>query len=569
MVFHIRDFLKDESNATPAFVEAIDALSDGDTLCLDGGEYNLRPEGAFIKTYYMSNNDGGRKPIVMPIINKKNITVDGGGATLVFNDETLPVVIDNSENVCLKNFSIDYAVPMYAQAEIVEASDTRTVLKFDGEQFFCRVDRDGWWCFYSPKDGWEYHKTDALSLQFDPDGKPSSHSRPYFPYGGKPKDHGFLRGMFLDVRLEQLGENLIAMNGDYKNANINHKVGSSFIMTYAGREFPGIFVNDSKDVNIEEITLYQTISMGIVVQTTENVRLHKVIATPRKDLGRMLSTGADSTHFVNCRGKIEISHCSFTNMMDDAGNVHGNYHRYLEREKENTLLLGFGHYQQKGVLTYRVGDVVDVIDSETNEVAAEAKVVGAELIGIDNIRLVLDRDIPEPTNGHWVTENISTAPEVHIHHTVSGFNRPRGFLLSTRGKVLVERCKFTNMNQGIQLSGELCNWYESGAALDVTIRDNDFENSAYAGGVAIYSCPKLRAVETNKDIIYSGKLLIEGNRFTQAEKRILQVSHAADVVVRNNTFKKDAAMPSHWQVNESGISYEHCGKVEIEDLKEI
>ena len=125
------------------------------------------------------------------------------------------------------------------------------------------------------------------------------------------------------------------------------------------------------------------------------------------------------------------------------------------------------------------------------------------------------------------------------------------------------------MNQGIQLSGELCDWYESGAALDVTIRDNDFENSAYAGGVAIYSCPRLRAVETNKDIIYSGKLLIEGNRFTQAEKRILQVSHAADVVVRNNTFKKDAAMPSHWQVNESGISYEHCGKVDIEELKEV
>ena len=88
MVLHIKDFLKDESNATPAFVEAIGALSDGDTLCLDGGKFNLRPEGAFIKTYYMSNNDGGVKPIVMPIINKKNITVDGGGATLVFKNCT-------------------------------------------------------------------------------------------------------------------------------------------------------------------------------------------------------------------------------------------------------------------------------------------------------------------------------------------------------------------------------------------------------------------------------------------------------------------------------------------------
>ena len=40
--------------------------------------------------------------------------------------------------------------------------------------------------------------------------------------------------------------------------------------------------------------------MGIIAQTTENIKLHKVIATPRRDLGRILSTGADSTHFVNC-----------------------------------------------------------------------------------------------------------------------------------------------------------------------------------------------------------------------------------------------------------------------------
>lgn len=569
MVYYIRDFIKDEENCTPAFVEAIDKMADGDTLCLGGGTFRFRPEGAFIKTYYMSNNDGGVKPIVMPIIGKRNVTIDGGGATLIFNGETLPVVIDDSENICLKNLSIDYAVPMYAQAEIVEARDDRTVLRFDGKQFFCRVDEEGNWCFHSPCDGWEYHREEALALQFEPDGKPSAYSRPYFPYSGKPKDHGFLGGMFLDVRLEELGENLIAMHADFKGFHAGHTVGGSFIMTYAGREFPGIFVNDSKNVNIEEITLYQTISMGIIAQTTENIRLHKVVAVPRADLGRMLSTGADATHFVNCRGKIELSHCRFTNMMDDAGNVHGNYHLYLAKETENTLLLGFGHYQQKGVLTYRVGDTVDVIDSETNEIVAEAKVVAASLVDIDHIRLTLDREIPAPTNDHWVTENITTAPEVHIHHTTSGFNRPRGFLLSTRGKVLVEKCKFSNMNQGIQLSGELCDWYESGAALDVTIRDNDFENSAYAGGVAIYSCPRLRATDKNKEIIYSGRLVVEGNRFEQAEKRILEVAHAREVVFQDNVFIRNDTLPPHAPYGETGIRFQHCGKVTIEAVKEI
>lgn len=568
MVLRIKDFIKDEKNCTPAFVAAIEALSDGDTLCLDGGSFNFYPDGAFIKTYYMSNNDGGVKPIAIPLIGKRNVTIDGGGATLVFNGEILPMVIDGCENVCVKGISIDYSKPMYAQSHIVEATDDKTVLRFDGNQFFCKVDENGWFCFYSPDDGWEYHRERALSLQFDPDGKPSSHSRPYFPHCGKPKNHGFLSGMYLDVRLEELEDNLIAMHGDFGGFGTRHAVGSSFIMKYASREFPGMLVNESKDVNIEDVILYQTISMGIVVQNTENIRLHKVIATPRFDLGRMLSTGADSTHFVNCRGKVEISHCKFVHMMDDAVNVHGNYHLYLEREAEDTLILGFGHFQQEGVQTYRVGDMVHVIDSTTNDIKAEAKVVSAELISIQRIRLKLDRAIETPGE-YWVTENISTAPEVHIHHTESGYNRPRGYLLSSRGKVLVEKCKFYNMNQAIQLSGELCDWYESGAALDVTVRDNDFENSAYAGGVAIYSCPRLRATQTNPDIIYSGRLVVENNRFTQSSKRIMRVTNAADVLMRNNTFHLDESLPFHARNGENGIVYAHCANVDIEELKEI
>ena len=78
MVLHIKDFLKDESNATPAFVEAIGAMNDGDTLCLDGGEFNLRPEGAFIKTW----SHGGE-------ISMKNVTSASGEPTdVVFTEET-------------------------------------------------------------------------------------------------------------------------------------------------------------------------------------------------------------------------------------------------------------------------------------------------------------------------------------------------------------------------------------------------------------------------------------------------------------------------------------------------
>ena len=125
------------------------------------------------------------------------------------------------------------------------------------------------------------------------------------------------------------------------------------------------------------------------------------------------------------------------------------------------------------------------------------------------------------------------------------------------------------MEQGIQLSGELCDWYESGAALDVTIRDNDFTNSAYFHGVAILSLPRLRATQYNKDIIYSGRLVVENNLFSQSDKRIMNVEHAEHVIFRNNTFKKDETLAYHGRNGENGVTCAHCGTVEIEDVKDI
>ena len=146
MLLHIKDFLTDEKNSTPAFVRAIEAMSDGDTLCLDGGEYHLYPDGAYVKEYYISNNDCGLKPIALPIIGKKNVTVDGGGAELIFHGKMNPIVIDNSENITIKGISIDYNTPFYAQAEIMAAGDDGILLKFDGKDFNCRV-QNGNFCF--------------------------------------------------------------------------------------------------------------------------------------------------------------------------------------------------------------------------------------------------------------------------------------------------------------------------------------------------------------------------------------------------------------------------------------
>ena len=557
MQLHIGDFLTDEKNATPAFVAAVTAMGEGDTLLLDGGVYHLYPEGAYEKEYYISNNDCGLKPIALPLVGKKNVTVDGGGAELIFHGKMSPIVIDGSENVTVRNISVDYNTPFYAQAEIMAAGDEGILLKFDGKDFNCRV-RNGNFCFYSPTDGWEWEVESALSLEFDEKGHPSAYSPPYFPYTGKPKDHGFLGGMFQDMRLEERDENLIMM---YGHTGEHHTVGNHFIMTFSGREYPGIFVNEAKDIFLCDIRLYHTAAMGVIAQMTENIYLEGVVAEPREGSGRLLSVNADATHFVNCRGVISQKGCKYVQMMDDAANIHGIYHLYEGKNADGSLSLGFGHFQQKGIQTYRVGDTVEVIDADDLSVKARGRVLEAALVSPDEVRLLLDCPVPE-AGEHYVVENISTAPDVYFGDCESGYNRPRGFLISTGGRALVEGCRFYNMNQGIQLGGEMKDWYESGHAEDVTLRDCDFSGSAYAGGVAIYCRPPLRC----NDKVFNGRVVIENNRFTQSSKRICAVDRCREVVFKGNSFQLDETLPPKHPHGETGCSFDMDESLAYEEL---
>jgi hypothetical protein len=275
----------------------------------------------------------------------------------------------------------------------------------------------------------------------------------------------------------------------------------------------------------------------------------------------VLSTNADATHFVNCRGKLTIRNCKLVQTMDDSCNVHGIYNLYNKKLEDGYMSLGFGHFQQKGVLIYKKGDKVTVIDAETNEIKASGCVVDAYLASADEVRLKLDCDVPTP-GAHYVTENVSAVPEVHIHDTVSGYNRPRGFLISSPAKVLIERCKFSNMQSGIQLSGELCDWYESGAVRDVTVRDCDFYNSAYACGVAIICDPRLRC----KDTVFNGKVVIENNRFTQANPRVAYLTSCQEVVFKGNTFISDPTLPGHAKFGESGVCFGRVACIDAEEL---
>ena len=486
MKVYLRDYMAycDGRDVVPAVQAALRDCHPGDTLYLGGGLLHLYPEHTVCRPYYVSNNDYSEKHIAFDLQNCRDLTIDGEGTELLFHGHITPFVLDGAENITIRNLHVDYRNPFYTQARITAAGEDFTELTFDGDTFACRL-KDGKLCFYSPEDGWESMENRVLVTEFDDTGRPSPYLGPYFTVLGTI-EQDFLAGMYRYFTAEQCAEHTIRLNG---RIGYTHTVGNWWVCTFGGRHNPGIFITDSRNITLQDLELYHTAAMGVIGQCSENITLERVSCRVRPGSGRVLSVSADATHFVNCSGRITFRDCIFTSMLDDAGNFHGIYTIVKEKTDSHTLRLGYGHFQQRGINLYRPGDRIRLVNNLTMQPYGELTVRESVLLSGECLQLTVEEVLPDTLETGHVIENHTRMPEVYLDHCECGNNRPRGFLLTTCKKVLVENCVFYNMNSAIECAGDANSWYESGPVTDVTIRHNHFENSAYAGGTVISICP--------------------------------------------------------------------------------
>ena len=84
------------------------------------GRYHFYPEGAVHKEYYISNHDQhADRAVGIAIEGFDGLTLDGCGADFIFHGRMLPLSVVGTANCTLRNFSIDFATPHIAQAEVL------------------------------------------------------------------------------------------------------------------------------------------------------------------------------------------------------------------------------------------------------------------------------------------------------------------------------------------------------------------------------------------------------------------------------------------------------------------
>lgn len=497
--------------------------------------YHARQDDSFLLTdYYCSNTakkhenpDGTRKTAIY-LKDKKNIEIDGNGATLLVHGKMTPLLFDGCENITLKNLTIDYACPTMAEFTVLSNENGVCTVKINPEYLYCIENNELIWQGETGLDGKPYWEDSYVGNR--------RHVKYFDPVQRICLDFG--RNNLESEKIEIIGDNTLRLT--FKNREAQLPVGSVIQTRNIIRDQTGSLFQRCKNLAFENLRVKFMHGLGMVSQYCENVSFVGCDFTPGE--GRTVASTADFFQFSGCKGKLLIDGCVARGAHDDYVNVHGTHLRIVEKDDtENSLLVRFMHAESWGFQAFEKGDELEFIRWDTLQPYAKTKVVAYERINDTDIRLFLDHDLPEIIVGKDVVENATWTPDLCVRNCNFGPTAGRGILCTTRGEVVIENNRFENLWGPALLLEDDCNfWFESGYTTKVIFRNNLVIGCDY--GITCEGAPVIRytpkVMDENFNGFVHGSLLVEGNRFENARKgsHRLHLEYLREAKITNNSF---------------------------------
>ncbi|WP_322973513.1 hypothetical protein [Pedobacter sp. PLR] len=504
------------------------------------GKYNFHPEGALKREYYISNHDQNNpKTVGIELDHFKNITLDGNGADLMFHGRMIPLALIESQNVKVKNLSIDFEKPQITQIKIVENDPIAGTIIYETAPWVTYKIKDS--VLYNLGEGWEMNPTSGIAFE------------------NKTKHIIYNSG---DIRVGTKGVTELSP-GRIKAHHWKNKMlipGTVIAMRSWHRPTPGIFVHKGKDITLLNVKVHYAEGMGLLAQLTENIYMDGFgVCLRGKNDPRYFTTQADATHFSGCKGEIVSKNGLYEGMMDDAINIHGTYLKMIKRLDDRTVIGRYMEGQSYGFDWGNLKDTIQFIQSKTmdlwdakNTIASITPIKSNPGDPVKEFKIeftnVLDKDI-DPSKTDVGIENLSWTPSVIFTGNTIRNNRARGALFSTPKPTLVADNLFDHTSgSAIVLCGDSNGWYETGSCRDITIRNNTFVNaltSMYQFTSAVISIyPEIPDLKGQKKYFHSG-IKIENNKFDTFDQPILYAKSVNGLVFKNNRITTNTAYPAY------------------------
>lgn len=445
------------------------------TYTADRTVYDIYPEDATetIRHWWTFMNSSG-EPLYAAFVlkNLENVTIDLGGAKLIFHGRIMPFAVLDCKNVTLRNFSIDYDRPYFTQGTVLEYEDHSVTIQVP-PLFRYRIENHD---LIAVSDTWEHRlvKGDMLLRCFDPaTGLPSRNSGAILALiGDKIQPRPTPPLPIHQLYAHDAGENRIRLTG--LPDGFVPKPGEILAMTHEDRRKEGILLERSEDTVIENVRLVHVGAMGVVGALCHNITLkHLDMYIDESCAERIVTINADGFHTFHCSGLIQVEDCRFENMLDDAINIHGNYLYCLEKNGEYTIRAASKGQALVQMPYFLPGDAVTIYKQNTQEIRFCGTVDSYGYEGdSNNMEIRFREPIPELQEGD-ILEN-GKMPEIVVRRCVS--RCMGGFRISSSKRVLIEDCTFATAGFSVAFTGDMDYWYENGPVKDVTIRRCTFEN---------------------------------------------------------------------------------------------
>jgi len=526
-------------------------LMENPVLVFPQGRYDFWPQHCVEKDYYESNTtDNNPKRLAIFIEKFKNLTIEGNGSEFIFHDRMQPFTIDSSENITIGNLKIDWDIPLTAEAEIVDTSDSYIDLLLNPCETPYSIE-NGKLVFIG--EGWKSEWWGTM--EFD------RHTRQVSYRTG---DQGCLGNGWNAYKAEELDHSLVRLRHSFKR---KPAIGNYLVLRHGTRDHAGIFVQHSKNVTVRNVDLYHCAGLGVLAQFSWNITLDNYNAIPNPEKNRILSGHDDGAQISNCRGLVTIQNCKFKALMDDPINIHGTSVRIIEKISKNQLLCKFMHHQSVGMEWARKGDKIGFIENESMTTVGRWDITSFQARNNELFEVWFKDPVPESIQPGDALENLTWAPDVIIKNNHFGSNRARGLLISTPGKVLIEGNIFESSGSAILIAGDANYWYESGAVSDVVIRKNTFKESCltsmYQFCEAIISIyPEIPKREKNQPAFHRN-IRIENNNFHPFDYPLLYAKSVDNLKFTNNrVIRSYKYQPFHRRKHM--FTFEFCMNVSIE-----
>ncbi len=517
------------------------------------------------KQVYISNHDQmGLRSIGLVIEGMKNVTIEGMGSNFLYRGRMLPIAILNSENIKVKQLSIDFENPQISQIEIV--GNTEKGITFRPAPWVkWRINEEG--AFESYDDDWKLVPTTGIA--FDKETKQMLYrvsDLTYSTKGAKALENGTIYApAWKDERL---------------------KLGSIIAMRTYERPNPAIFLSNNEDIEIKHVKVHYAEGMGLLAQATEDIKLDAFSVCLKENSKRYFTTQADATHFSGCSGEIEVKNALFEGMMDDAINVHGVYLKLIKRLDNHRLVARYMHPQAWGFEWGEKGEKLQFIASKTFDAIGKTNRIKdikpyqqEDTDGAKEFIITFEDKLPKELNETIAIgiENLSRTPSVVFKHNLIRHNRARGTLFNTPKRVLVEHNVFDHVSGSAILVSTDCNmWFESGQTKDLIIRNNQFIDvlsSLYQFTEAVISIypiiPKLKEQKSpfygrNSNASEQEGILIEHNIFMTFDTPLLFARSTKGILWRNNKVIETKSFPKHHH-NQEKFKFEGCQDINIKE----